>query len=398
MKILFVSSYLPYPLLSGGHIRLYNLLKHLSKEYEVTLICEKRLYQTEQDVSEVAKICHALITVPRKKQWSIANMVKTATSSYPFLMVGHTNHHMQQHLYKLLAKKTYQLIHVETFYVMQNLPQTKLPIILAEQNIEYLVYQRFLQTLPSLFQPLLSVDIFKMKYWEKRFWKKATRIIAVSKKEQAIMNKKSVSIVPNGVDTNVFTPKDIQTIKEKKTITVLYIGNFLWIQNKDAVSWLLSDIWPKLTTLFTRRFPNKTLKLWIVGKHISTSLKEKYSAKSIIFDDNNQLPTAEIFKNADVLFAPIRVAGGTSYKMLEAMASGVPVVTTPLGIEGISAVENKDVILGDSEDELIEAFLQLLQDQNLYEAIAKNARALVESMYDWKYITRKLEAVYQSVV
>ena len=90
MNILIVSSYLPYPLYSGGNVRLYNLLKELSKKHSITLICEKRPTQTQEDVTEVEKICEKVITVDRKKQWSLQNILKSGISSQPFLILGHT--------------------------------------------------------------------------------------------------------------------------------------------------------------------------------------------------------------------------------------------------------------------------------------------------------------------
>ena len=83
MKILMVSSFLPYPLTSGGHIRLYNLIKNLSNRHNITLICEKRDYQTEEDVDEIKKICTKVITVRRKKQWSVSNILKTDNLALP---------------------------------------------------------------------------------------------------------------------------------------------------------------------------------------------------------------------------------------------------------------------------------------------------------------------------
>ena len=71
MKILVVSSYLPFPLLSGGQIRLYNLIKNLSKNNSITLVCENRQQQTENDVAEIKKYCKNVFTIDRKKQWSI---------------------------------------------------------------------------------------------------------------------------------------------------------------------------------------------------------------------------------------------------------------------------------------------------------------------------------------
>src|SRR3989344_5686544 len=124
MKILIVSSFLPYPLFSGGHIRLYNLIRELSVNNEITLVCEKRNNQTEKDIIEVEKICKKVITVNRKKQWSFKNITKSFFSFNSFLVTGHTNKKMQQVIKEELESNKFDLIHIETFYVMQNLPKT----------------------------------------------------------------------------------------------------------------------------------------------------------------------------------------------------------------------------------------------------------------------------------
>src|SRR6266571_3410274 len=148
MKILMVSSYLPYPLLSGGQVRLYNLIKELSAKHEITLICEKREYQTEKDIKEVEKICKKVITVSRGKQWSLQNIIKSGVLRNSFLVIGHTHKAMQEKIAEELAEDKFDLIHVETFYVMQNIPQVNLPMVLVEHNIEYQVYQRFVDRAP----------------------------------------------------------------------------------------------------------------------------------------------------------------------------------------------------------------------------------------------------------
>src|SRR5690348_6846315 len=123
MRILIVSSYLPFPLDSGGHVRLYNIIKELSKRHKITLICEKRPYQTQQDIEEVKKFCEAVYTVPRKKQWSFENIGKSGFSTHPFLVTGHTLMQMKKKIVEILAEKRFDVIHVETFYVYQNLPK-----------------------------------------------------------------------------------------------------------------------------------------------------------------------------------------------------------------------------------------------------------------------------------
>ncbi len=97
------------------------------------------------------------------------------------------------------------------------------------------------------------------------------------------------------------------------------------------------------------------------------------------------------------MLAPIRVGGGTSFKILEAMAAGVPVVTTSLGIEGIGARDKEEVLLADDTDGIGSKVLNVLQYNEVRSKIINNARKLIEEKYDWRRIVEKLEKVYRSV-
>jgi glycosyltransferase involved in cell wall biosynthesis len=403
MKILLVSSYLPYPLFSGGHIRLYNLVKELGKKHEITLVCEKRSYQTEKDIREVENICKRVITVPRKNQWSLKNIVGSGFSRDPFLVTGHTNTQLREEIEKVLTEEIFDLIHVETFYVIQNIPlESTLPIVLVEHNIEYLVYQRYANTAPFFLRPLLGVDIFKLKKTEEKAWERATRIVAVSEEEKEIMRKDGISVVPNGVDVERFSfktmhKKEYHSVAKKLTLPekeLLFIGDFKWIQNRDTVKWIIQDIWPFLLRAIDGDIK---IKLWIVGKNIPPSLKALNKYDGIIFDENAPDDTTDIFKRADILLSPIRVGGGTSYKILEAMASGVPVVTTGLGFEGLHAKKDEAIMVGDDVQTIVEKTARLLRDDELFFSVAKNARKAIEDYYDWKRIAKTLDDVYMSV-
>lgn len=396
MKILIVSSYLPFPLFSGGHIRLYNVIKRLmQKNHQITLLCEKRSHQTSEDVSNVTKICKQVITVDRKKQWSLTNIMHAGMSGDSFLITGHTNKDMQKKIAELLEANTFDLIHVETSYIMQNIPPTKIPIVLVEHNIEYLVYERFMSHAPLLLRPILALDIKKLKKAEQSFWKEATHIVTVSTKEKEIIGLPNVSVVPNGVDTQIFTMKKNPHVMEKNEADILFIGDFTWIQNRDTVRWIIYDIYPKITQYFKKA---KKITLWIVGKNIPNDIKKNGKEENIICDENSTLPTEKIFADADILLAPIRIGGGSQYKILEAMAVGTPVVTTKLGIEGIDAKEGREVLVGESSHDLARLTAHLVEDEKLYDSIAQNARLFIEKYYTWDIIVASLEQVYKTVV
>ncbi len=389
MKILMVSSYLPFPLLSGGNIRLYNLLKPLSKKHKITLICEKRPNQTDADVKEVEKICKKVITVQRKKQWSIKNIVKTGFSLNPFIITGHQSKEMTRVIKRELEKENFDLIHVETFYVMQNLPKVSIPVVLVEHNIEYLAYKRFVDNTKFFIKPLLMLDVLKLKQKEEYYWKTASKLVAVSAIEKNLMARKDVSVVPNGVDLEKFKFQEAEGKFLEKQKRILFIGDFKWMQNRDAASFIIKEIWPLINS-------KQDIKLWIVGRNMPQSMKNLTDDKRIIFDDNNKDETEVIYEKSFLLLAPIRIGAGTSYKVLEGMASGTAVITSSLGIEGLEAKNNIHVLASDDAKALAFNVQNLLTDKVLYGKLTRNARDFVEKNYNWEEIAKKLEEVYLS--
>ena len=395
MRILLVSSYLPYPLYAGGEIRLYNLLKRLAKNHTITLICEKRNKQTAADIAEVKKFCKKVITVDRKKQWTIKNVLKTGISTKPFLLTGHTHPEMKALIAKELEENTFDIIHVETFYVLQNVPETKIPIVLVEHNIEYLVYKRFVDKASFALRPLLSFDILKLKREEEKSWDRVTRLVAVSEIEKQLMQRADVAVVPNGVDLVQFNEKNIDVALQRKKKKVLFIGDFRWIQNQDSAKWIISEIWPKIQQLSLKE--DLAIELWIVGRTIPENIKQLGKDNTIVFDEHATQATSAIFQEADLLLAPIRIGGGTQYKILESMAVGTPVVTTPLSANALGAKNQENIFAAETAEDLVKQVVAVLTDRKVYKTISTNARKFVEEKYSWETITRDLEDVYKSV-
>ena len=396
MKILMISSYLPYPLYSGGQVRLYNLIKELSNKHEITLICEKRSNQTVHDIAEIKKICKEVITIDRKIQWSFTNVLKSGFSSNSFLVTGHTQEVFQQKIQEALLSEKFDLIHVETYYVMQNLPQTKIPVILVEHNIEYQVYEKFKKRAPSVVRPLLSLDIAKIKYEEENFWKKANELVAVSREDQAVMQAAGCKpyLVSNGVNTEQFTFKEKlpKTTEEKK---LLFIGDFKWIQNQDSVQFIIKEIWPKIKEM--KKIEN--VKLWIVSHNIPDAIRSLTNDPDVLFDqESSAKSTPAIFQEATILLAPIRVGGGTSYKILESMSCGTPVVTMQMSATALGATDGQELIVGQNAADIAQKTGDLLTNNGMYKAISKNGRELVEKNYTWREIDRKLDEAYRKAV
>lgn len=389
MKILLVSSFFPYPLYSGGQVRLFNLIKKLGALHEITLVAECRKDPDANDYKTVKKYCRKIVTVHRKKQWSIRNILTSAVSPFPFLMVGHSSRDFRNIIKNELQEDKYDLIHVETFYVMQNLPKTDIPVVLVEHNIEYQVYTRWIRKIILLpLRPLLSFDVFKMKLWEKRFWRRAEQVVVVSDADRREVEKavnKQVEIVANGVDCDYFSSK---TKDEQIRSTVLFVGSFRWIQNLDACHFLLKRIWPEIIKLMPEA------KLLIVGNEASKKIKNNSQLGVTVVDKVNDI--RQIYHQATLMLAPVRIGGGTKFKILESMASCLAVVTTPLGAEGIES-EDK-MCVGKNTNELVELTVDLLKDSAKRRKYEKNAYTYIKEKFDWQDIAVELERVYRKAV
>jgi glycosyltransferase involved in cell wall biosynthesis len=257
--------------------------------------------------------------------------------------------------------------------------------------VEYAVYERYVAQSPFFLRPFFLLDIAKLRGSEKMFWKKAKKLVAVSEVERKEMERDDVAVVPNGVDLDKFKMQNVKLKVQKENQRILYIGDFKWIENQDAASFIMQDVWP----LIKKKMSNATL--WIVGKNIPEKMKHMIDDKRILFDENAN-DTAAIFRDASILLAPIRVGGGTSFKILEAMATGVPVVTTPLGASGIMAKDKEHVRIGVSREALAEATVEILTNPQIAATLTKNARALIEKEYTWQRSADLLESVYQSAV
>lgn len=356
--------------------------------HEITLFCLVKDDSERVFVPQLQKFCKEVQVFNRpQKPWTLKNILRTGFSFFPFLVIRNWAHGEKAAIEEKLKEEDFDLIHAETFYVMPHIPQTRIPILLVEQTIEYLVYSHYAENYPNLLvRPLLYLDVLKMKYWEKRFWRQASRVAAMSDEDREIMLGDSkglkVDIVPNGVDSAYFNEKIADRLKDP---VILYLGNFTWLQNREAVDVLVNKVWPNIKA----KLPSA--KLWIIGKD-AHKFFPKIASDDIRVEEVKDV--REVYQQASVLAAPIYGGGGTRYKNFEAFASGLPVVTTSIGIRGTEAQDGQEVVVRDTASDIADSAIKLLSDKALYREIAENAQKMVREKYDWDPIAKKLSDIY----
>ncbi len=393
MKILFVSALMPYPLYSGGQVRVYNLLSRLTREHDITLatflrrLDEKRY---EKDLS----FCKKIITCYRGHAWRPGYALRSFIGPKPLLLTSYDHAEFREEITAELGTGAYDLVHIEPWYVWPSLPKATVPIVVATHNIEYGIYAEYVRRLS--FAPIRTAyywDVLKLRWWEERVWRVASQIVAVSEEDARVIKKTvdakvRVRIVPNGVDVKSFR---FAMRHSTGAPVLLFIGSFTWMQNRDAVSWLMTSIWPALKA----QCPG--VKLRIVGRGMPASLRNLVAHHQVTLLEHVENIEDELH-NADVLLAPIRVGGGTSFKILEAMAAGVPVVTTTLGATGLHVTRGGELLIGDTAEALIACVSQLLASDRMRSDLSQNARRTIEREYDWDTIARLLDRVWYETV
>lgn len=394
MNILMLTPYLPYPPSVGGQLRSYHLIKELSKRHDITLVCFTREHNSKEHVDHIQKFCKKVLLFERGKAWTIPNILRTGFSPYPFLVSIYHNPQIRIQLINELQTGNYDLIHAETFYVMPFLPPHQLPTVLAEQTIMSRVFAHYVQAESKWWlRPLLSIDVAKIGFWERYYWRHVSRLVAVSQEDAQIMAKSApnldIRVVPNGVG------EDFSSLKPKlhHNYTILYQGNYKWLQNWEAATILAEKVFPLIKSVLPQA------KLIINGQFPTPRLRALASDDITIteHEDTDSAAVVKAYTSAGLLVAPIYGPGGTRLKILAAMSSMVPVVTTPLGAEGYGATDGESILVGQNPQELANQAIRVLQDKTLYSKIATNARKLVDAHFTWPPIARQLEAIYEEL-
>ena len=289
---------------------------------------------------------------------------------------------------RLLAEERPDLVHLQLAR-MAPLYDPQLPSVIDLVDALSLNMTRRFEADPHLVRFVAWFEGRRMRQYEKALCARWPAATVVSKSDlRAIGPYPRLRVISNGVDLARFPFSG----EARPAKTLVFTGNLGYFPNRDAVQFFVREILPRVR----RRAPD--VRLHLVGARPPAEILRLRRTDPAIEVSPNVPEIAPALHGAAVAVAPIRAGSGQLLKVLEAMASGTPLVATPRAVEGVAVELGRHVLVASTPDSFAEAILSLFNDPGLGRSLAREARSLVEERYTWEHSVSDLERLYLSLV
>jgi sugar transferase (PEP-CTERM/EpsH1 system associated) len=399
VKILVLAPQWPDPPRQGAAIRNLHILLYLAQRHDVTLLTFDPPEQIER--SRVEAVCtHAeALPVPTRSK---AERLKTLLgSSLPDMAWRLHSEQMEQRVTELCAKSAFDAIHVEG---IEMAPYGKLASSIQNgmaydaHNAEYLLQRRAFTTdlahVSSCPKALYSlVQWWRLRQFERQVCLSSKHVIAVSKKDKAALARlareveERITVLPHGVDTEYWSREAGFAPMLLPPNSIVFDGTMDFRPNVDAAAWFVKEVWPSVKA----ERPNA--RFFIVGRNPAPKVQALANEPGVTVtgavDD-----TRPWVAGATVYVVPMRIGGGVRLKVLQAMAMGCAIVSTPMGAEGIDVENGREMVMAGSARQFAQATLSLLADPARRASLGETAHARIVERYTWEKLLPTLDTIY----
>jgi len=387
MKILYVCHRFPFPPKRGGKIRPFNMIRHLSQEHEVTVCSLARSDSEAEEGRGIAPHCARFEMAVVSDPVQTLRMVARLPTPVPSSMGYFYSPELARKVDSLLARERFDLIFVHCSSVAQYVEKVRgIPKILdfgdmdSQKWLEYVNYKMF---------PL------SMGYWlegtklvreEKRLARQFDLCTATTRAEWETLESYRTGVssdwFPNGVDAGFFKPDG----EGYDPDTISFIGRMDYYPNQEAMFRFCADVWPRL------RAQRPNMKLLIVGADPIPAVQKLGELPGVTVTGSVPDVRPYILRSA-AMVAPLNIARGTQNKILEAMAMGVPVVSSRIAAGGVDAVSGEHFLVADTAEEYAEAIRSIIGDPAERARLAQSGRDRMLSHHAWPRSMERLDAV-----
>ncbi len=397
VRILWVKAGKLLPADTGGKIRSYNILKHLTGSHEITLLSYyggKRDPVYESDIQQVFPGARTVFTAaPDGTSFGeFFQYTRGLFQPAPFAVAKFTNPQVQREVRRVIDRGEADVAVCDFLSASQNFPRLlTLPTVLFQHNVETTLWRRMAAAESNPIKRLgYRVEAAKMNRREREAIGHFHHVIAVSEHDRRQMREMfpggRISVVPTGVDTEKYS---VAPPSRSDPPRIVFTGSMDWEPNIDAVQYFCEQIFP----IVRSAVPEAVFQ--IVGRQPHPKVKRLASDSVLV---SGTVPSvAEYLRDATVVVVPLRIGGGTRLKIFEAMAVGKAMVSTTIGAEGLDVQNGRDLILADTPAAFADATVSLLLNHGLRRRYEQAAVSLA-AQHDWSRIALQFAAVLHNTV
>lgn len=387
-RLLLLAQTLPFPPDGGVNIRIYNVMRLLARQYDVTLLCFMRRAERQTPGAVAQGIAglmpHADVAVfPIPQEYNRLRLLwdhlRSVITRRAYTWYSYESRDYRDRLRELVAERDFDIVQIDSLDLAAYLPELDgLPVVCVHHNVESTLMHRRAQIQPSGWRrAYLHFQARLLARLEKEWCERVDLNVTVSDADRIALHLQAphgrYTTVPNGVDIDQFQPA------KAREEGIVSTGGLNWFPNADALEHFTQDILPRIR----ERRPNTRVR-W-VGRAEDEERQRLWADERIeltgYVDD-----VRPYVQEGACFIVPLRVGGGTRLKILDAWAMGKAVVSTSVGCEGLVAVDGANILIRDDPAEFAEAVVQVLRDKALRERLGAAARRTVEERYSWDVI------------
>jgi polysaccharide biosynthesis protein PslH len=393
VRVLLLTQVLPYPPDSGPKVKTFYVLRYLVRRHEVTLVSFVRGDQTEH-IQALKVYCRDIYTVPMQRSYrqNISGLAKSLVGNKPWIMARDDVKEMRILVDRLARQEKYDVAHADQLNMAQyalRVPRVK--HVLDAHNALWVLYQRLAQTMPHGPQRwLIERDWRLLKKYEGEMCLKFDQVLTVSDEDKLSFEvamrgkKKEIHVIPIAVDTDEIQPVE----RDQDASHIVHIGTMYWSPNIDGMMWFLENVLPYIQT----KLPETTCD--IIGARPPQRLIDFGKSHPGVNVTGYVVDPTSYLQKAAVMVVPLRAGGGMRVKILNALAQGMPIVSTTLGCEGIQVEHENHLLIADTPEDFAKETLRLIGNPELARRLGEAGRHLIQEKYDYRTACAPLEWIY----
>lgn len=385
-KLVICLSRFPYPIEKGDKLRAYYQIIDLSEYFEIYLLCTSNKAIKEAELSKLQSYCKEIHIFKLNPIIQIFQLMRTLFTRKPFQVAYFTQQGIKNKINLLLERIHPQHIYCQLIrpaeYVKNYHNCTK-TIDLMDALSKGM--ERRIENAPRLLKFLFREENKRLLDYERKilnYFESATIISHQDREFILHPSYERIAIVPNGVDSEYFKSFEKQV---QPQYDLVFIGNMNYPPNVEAARYIVEEMLPRLQ----KKFP--TISCLISGANPSKTVQNLKSEAVTVTGWVDDIRLS--YQSAKIFIAPMRSGTGMQNKLLEAMAMGLPCITTTLANNAILAEPGEDILIADDTENMCKQVETLLQNPELYQKIASGGNKLVKERYNWKHINAVLAKI-----